>query len=49
MQRGIEKGDFIEHAVFSGNMYGTRYVDWLLTEDNRGRRGLMSGAQDAST
>ncbi|XP_069815243.1 guanylate kinase isoform X2 [Dendropsophus ebraccatus] len=23
MQRGIDKGDFIEHAVFSGNMYGT--------------------------
>ena len=24
MQAGIEKGDFIETAVFSGNMYGTR-------------------------
>ncbi|CAJ0948946.1 unnamed protein product [Ranitomeya imitator] len=23
MQRGIDNGDFIEHAVFSGNMYGT--------------------------
>ncbi|XP_071988321.1 guanylate kinase [Engystomops pustulosus] len=23
MQRGIDGGDFIEHAVFSGNMYGT--------------------------
>lgn len=26
MQKGIENGDFIETAVFSGNMYGTRYV-----------------------
>lgn len=24
MQAGIENGDFIETAVFSGNMYGTR-------------------------
>lgn len=24
MQKGIERGDFIETAVFSGNMYGTR-------------------------
>lgn len=24
MQQGIERGDFIETAVFSGNMYGTR-------------------------
>ncbi|KAM9308661.1 guanylate kinase [Gastrophryne carolinensis] len=23
MQRGIENGEFIEHAVFSGNLYGT--------------------------
>ncbi|XP_075070240.1 guanylate kinase isoform X2 [Mixophyes fleayi] len=23
MQRGIDSGEFIEHAVFSGNMYGT--------------------------
>lgn len=23
MQAGIDKGDFIENAVFSGNMYGT--------------------------
>ncbi|NP_001087146.1 guanylate kinase 1 L homeolog isoform X2 [Xenopus laevis] len=23
MKRGVERGDFIEHAVFSGNMYGT--------------------------
>ncbi|XP_040287636.1 guanylate kinase [Bufo bufo] len=23
MQRGIDRGDFIEHAVFTGNMYGT--------------------------
>ncbi|XP_073417119.1 guanylate kinase isoform X2 [Dendrobates tinctorius] len=26
MQRGIDNGDFIEHAVFSGNMYGTSKV-----------------------
>lgn len=24
MQQAIENGDFIENAVFSGNMYGTR-------------------------
>lgn len=24
MQEGIDKGDFIENAEFSGNMYGTR-------------------------
>lgn len=24
MQEGIDKGEFIEHAEFSGNMYGTR-------------------------
>lgn len=24
MQKGIDNGDFIENAVFSGNMYGTR-------------------------
>ncbi|OCT73804.1 hypothetical protein XELAEV_18032768mg [Xenopus laevis] len=23
MKKGVERGDFIEHAVFSGNMYGT--------------------------
>lgn len=23
MQEGIDKGDFIENAEFSGNMYGT--------------------------
>ncbi|KAE8595485.1 hypothetical protein XENTR_v10015759 [Xenopus tropicalis] len=23
MKKGIERGEFIEHAVFSGNMYGT--------------------------
>ncbi|PIO33558.1 hypothetical protein AB205_0130320 [Aquarana catesbeiana] len=27
MQKGIDNGEFIETAVFSGNMYGTRYVD----------------------
>uniref|UniRef100_A0A8B9GNU8 Guanylate kinase 1a n=1 Tax=Astyanax mexicanus TaxID=7994 RepID=A0A8B9GNU8_ASTMX len=26
MQAGIDKGDFIENAEFSGNMYGTRSV-----------------------
>lgn len=26
MQEGIDNGDFIENAVFSGNMYGTRYM-----------------------
>lgn len=26
MQAAIEKGEFIETAVFSGNMYGTRYA-----------------------
>jgi len=25
MQEGIDNGDFIENAEFSGNMYGTRY------------------------
>ena len=24
MQAAIERGDFLEHATFSGNMYGTR-------------------------
>jgi len=24
MQAKIDRGDFIEHAVFSGNIYGTR-------------------------
>lgn len=24
MQEGIDNGDFIENAEFSGNMYGTR-------------------------
>lgn len=24
MQQAIENGEFIEHATFSGNMYGTR-------------------------
>uniref|UniRef100_A0A8B9GMX4 Guanylate kinase 1a n=1 Tax=Astyanax mexicanus TaxID=7994 RepID=A0A8B9GMX4_ASTMX len=28
MQAGIDKGDFIENAEFSGNMYGTRSVIW---------------------
>lgn len=26
MQRAIERGDFLETATFSGNMYGTRYT-----------------------
>jgi len=25
MQAGVQKGDFLESASFSGNMYGTRY------------------------
>jgi guanylate kinase len=25
MQEGIDNGDFIENAEFSGNLYGTRY------------------------
>lgn len=25
MQAAIDRGEFLEHAVFSGNMYGTRY------------------------
>lgn len=26
MQAAIERGEFLEHAVFSNNMYGTRYT-----------------------
>ncbi len=26
MQEGIDNGEFIENAEFSGNMYGTRYI-----------------------
>lgn len=26
MQKEIDAGEFIEHAEFSGNMYGTRWV-----------------------
>lgn len=26
MQRDIAAGDFIEHAEFSGNLYGTRWA-----------------------
>lgn len=37
MQKEIDAGEFIEHAEFSGNMYGTRYVAqtvWLLNPGN---------------
>lgn len=27
MQRDIAAGDFIEHAEFSGNLYGTRWAE----------------------
>ena len=30
MLKGIEGGEFIEHAEFSGNMYGTRYERMCL-------------------
>lgn len=30
MQKEIDAGEFIEHAEFSGNMYGTRYVTVTL-------------------
>jgi len=26
MQAAIDRGEFLEHAVFSNNMYGTRYL-----------------------
>jgi guanylate kinase len=28
MQRDIAAGDFIEHAEFSGNLYGTRWAEF---------------------
>ena len=31
MQSKIDDGQFIEHAVFSGNMYGTRSVTVTMT------------------
>lgn len=47
MQAAIERGDFLEHATFSGNMYGTRcvtkslfttyasYLIWLFIANNQ--------------
>lgn len=43
MQRDIAAGDFIEHAEFSGNLYGTRWAEFGVDQgDPRiGRRKLF--------
>lgn len=33
MQRAIERGEFLETATFSGNMYGTRYASVPMAEN----------------
>lgn len=42
MQRDIAAGDFIEHAEFSGNLYGTRWAEFGVDQGNPriGRRKL---------
>lgn len=38
MQRDIAAGDFIEHAEFSGNLYGTRWaVLWAFPSSHSPR------------
>lgn len=39
MQKEIDAGEFIEHAEFSGNMYGTRYAVQMLSPLNPGGAG----------
>lgn len=41
MQKEIDAGEFIEHAEFSGNMYGTRYAVQMLSLLNQ----LVPGAE----
>lgn len=36
MQRDIAAGDFIEHAEFSGNLYGTRWATLGASPPSRG-------------
>jgi len=39
MQKEIDADEFIEHAEFSGNMYGTRYAAQTLLGLNPGGAG----------
>lgn len=46
MQRDIAAGDFIEHAEFSGNLYGTRWarLPWaVVTRVFPPPAGLVAG------
>ncbi|XP_063125067.1 guanylate kinase isoform X9 [Rattus norvegicus] len=51
MQRDIAAGDFIEHAEFSGNLYGTSLPRWTCWSNDCGsatlrlRRAWQSGWQ----